>query len=87
MILIRNVAARYRQMHFDTVNQRNPSYPKSELDLGGMKYEVITQVSSRERLIVSSRGEWVILTQLIHGLNHGHTAIVEISLGLSHPLA
>lgn len=45
MILIRNVAARYRQMHLDTVNQHNPSYPKSEFDFGGMKHEVITQVS------------------------------------------
>lgn len=42
------VVARHRQMHFDTVNQSNPSYPKPELDLEGMKYEVITRVSSRE---------------------------------------
>lgn len=42
------VAARCCQRHLDTVKQLNPSYPKSESDLEGMKHEVITQFACEE---------------------------------------
>jgi hypothetical protein len=48
MTLFRVIAARCRQMHLETVEQLNPSYPKPEYDLEGMKHEAITRFSGKE---------------------------------------
>lgn len=90
MTLFWVVAARCCQMHLDTVKQLNPSYPKSESDLEGMKHEVITWFACEEWLkwlIVSSPDKRASLTYLVHSVYVSRsTAEMKIWRYLSHPL-